>query len=332
MIGDAITVADSVAWDPISGGAAISTSDTNVIAYRSGRGPATELEWFDRSGNTLGTLGSSDGTGLSNPRLSPDGSRVIGERTVNTETALWLVDPSHQVLFARPADQSMARYPAWSKNGDEIAFTSVRSGSFKFLTRSSAGAGKEEALYETPDWRALSDWSPDRRFLLFFGPDPKTGTDLWVLPTDTHVPKPFLSTAANEMWGQFSPDGRWIAYHSNETGRFEIYVLPFPGPGGPIPVSTAGGVYTRWSRDGNELYYIAPDATLMAVRIHRTPTSLSADAPVRLFKTRRVGGGANVIMSAHQYDVAPDGRFLINVEPESNLRPITIVMNWKPSN
>ena len=330
MIGDAVTVAESVACDPITGGAAVSTSDTNVIAYRSARGSATQLEWFDRLGNPLGTLGSPDGAGLSNPRLSPDGHRVIGERTVNNETALWLVDPSHQVLFARTSDQSMARYPVWSRSGDLIAFASVRTGAVRFFTRSATGAGKENALLETPSWTALSDWSSDGRFLLFFGPDPKTGTDLWVLSTETHQPKLFLSTAANEMWGQFSPDGRWIAYQSNETGRFEIYVRPFPGPGGPIPISTSGGIYARWSRDGSELYYVAPDATLMAVRIHRQATTISADTPIRLFKTRRVGGGVNVIGYAHQYDVAPDGRFLINVEPESNLHPITLVMNWKP--
>jgi hypothetical protein len=154
---------------------------------------------------------------------------------------------------------------------------------------------------------------------------------LWVLPRDTRVPAVVLATPANEMWGQFSPDGRWMAYQSNETGRFEIYVRPFPGPGVPIPISTAGGVYARWSRDGNELYYVAPDATMMAVPIRRTPTRLSADTPVGLFKTRRVGGGVNVIGYGHQYDVAPNGRFLINVEPEFNARPITLVMNWKPS-
>ena len=160
---------------------------------------------------------------------------------------------------------------------------------------------------------------------------PQTGTDLWILPLDTRIPKLFLATTANEMWGQFSPDGRWIAYQSNETGRFEIYVRPFPGPGGAIPISTAGGIYARWSHDGSELYYLAPDATLMAVPIRRASTTLSAETPVALFKTRRVGGGVNVIGYGHQYDVAPDGRFLINIEPESNLRLITLVLNWKPS-
>jgi eukaryotic-like serine/threonine-protein kinase len=330
-IGDAITVAESVAWDPITGGAAISTSDANMFAYRSGHSP-TQVSWFDRSGRELGTLASFEGTGLSNPRLGPDGRHVVGERTVNNETTLWLVDSSHQLLFARAPDESMARYPVWSGNGDRIAFASVRTGSAKFVVRRSSGAGDDDVVVDSPPSSALTDWSRDGRFLLCFGPDPKTGTDLWILPLDTRVPKLFLATTANEMWGQFSPDGRWIAYQSNETGRFEIYVRPFPGPGGPIPISTAGGIYPRWSHDGSELYYVAPDATMMATRIRRSPTTFSPDTPVAMFKTRRVGGGVNVIGYGPQYDVAPDGRFLINVEPESNLRPITLVMNWKPSN
>ncbi len=330
-VGDPVTVAESVAWDPITGGAAISTSDAKVFAYRASRG-SSELAWFDRAGHPVGTLAAAEGVGLSNPRLSPDGRRVIGERTTNNETALWLADPSHQVLFARTPDESRLRYAVWSPNGERVAFASVAAGSVKFSVSPSTGAGEQEILREFSRTTVLSDWSQDGRFILYFSPDPKTGTDLWVLPIDTRTPRLFLATTANELWGQFSPDGRWIAYQSNETGRFEIYVRPFPGPGGPIPISTAGGIYTRWSRDGNELYYVAPDATMMAVRVRRTPTTLSADAPVALFKTRRVGGGVNVILYGHQYDVAPDGRFLINVEPESNLRPITLVMNWKPPN
>jgi eukaryotic-like serine/threonine-protein kinase len=330
-IGEAVTVAESVAWDPVTGGAAISTSDVNIFAYRSGHS-STHVAWFDRSGHELGTLASFEGTGLSNPSLSPDGRRVAGERTVNNETALWLVDSSHQMLFARTPDENMARYPVWSRNGDRVAFASVRPGSAKFYVRTSVGVADEEVVFDSPRVTALSDWSRDGRFLLCFGPDAKTGTDLWVLPMDTRIPQLFLATMANEMWGQFSPDGRWIAYQSNETGRFEIYVRPFPGPGVAIPISTAGGIYARWSRDGSELYYVAPDATMMAARVRQSGATLAADMPVPLFKTRRVGGGVNVIGYGHQYDVAPDGRFLINVEPESNLRPITVVMNWKPSN
>jgi dipeptidyl aminopeptidase/acylaminoacyl peptidase len=329
--GEPISVADSVTFDPITGGAAISTCDAAVFAYRSGRGPVTQLAWFDRSGRTLGTIGSSQEVGLSNLALSPDGRRVVAERTVQNETALWLLDLSHQVLFTPTNDEAMARYPVWSRSGDRIAFASVQTASVRLSARPSAGTDDEEVLLESSKGTILTDWSPDGRFLLYFAPSPKTGTDLWVVPQDTHVPRVFLATAANEMWGQFSPDGRWIAYQSREAGRFEIYVRPFPGPGVPIPISTAGGVYARWSRDGNELYYLAPDATMMAVPIRRTPTTLAADAPIALFKTRRAGGGVNVIGYGHQYDVAPDGRFLINVEPESNPRPITLVMNWRPS-
>ena len=120
-------------------------------------------------------------------------------------------------------------------------------------------AKKCYSRHRTP--RSPSDWSPDGRFLLYYVPDPKTGTDLWVLPEETREPFLFLQTDANELWGQFSPDGRWVAYQSNETGRYEIYVRAFPAPGGAVPVSTAGGVYPRWSRDGKELYFIAPDAS-----------------------------------------------------------------------
>jgi Tol biopolymer transport system component len=325
-----IVVADSVTSDPITGSAAFSTSDAGSFAYRSGRGPVSQLTWFDRAGRSLGTIGSAHEPGLVNFMLSPDGRRVVAERTLQNETALWLLDVNGQAAFTERSDERMARYPVWSRSDDRIAYASIRTGSVDLSARSSAGTGDEQVLLEFSGDTILTDWSPDGRFLLYFAPNPKTGTDIWVLPQGTHVPKPFLTTAANEMWGQFSPDGRWIAYQSNETGRFEIYVRPFPGPGGPIPISTAGGVYVRWSRDGNELYYLAPDATMMAVPIRRTTTVLSAGAPVALFRTRRVGGGVNVIGYGHQYDVAPDGRFLINAEPESNPRPITLVMNWRP--
>jgi Tol biopolymer transport system component len=290
----------------------------------------SQLAWFDRSGRTTGKFSSLEEGGVFNLALSPDGRRVATERPAQNGTALWLVDSAHQVLLTRPADGRFARYPVWSPRGDRIAFASIRNGLLQFAARATADTDDEETLLELSKDAFLTDWSDDGRFLLYFTPDPKTGTDIWVLPQDTHVPKVFLATAANEMWGQFSPDGRWIAYQSNETGRFEIYLRPFPGPGAAIPISTAGGVYVRWARDGKELYYLAPDATMMAVPIRRTPNTLSADAPVALFKTRRVGGGVNVIGFGHQYDVAPDGRFLINVEPEGTQRPITLVMDWKP--
>jgi Tol biopolymer transport system component len=139
----------------------------------------------------------------------------------------------------------------------------------------------------------------------------------------------FLQTDANELWAQFSPDGRWVAFQSNATGRYEIYVRSFLGAGGIIPVSTGGGVYPRWSRNGQELYFVGPDARMMAARIDATATTLEAQVPVPLFPTRKLGGGQNVIAHGHQYDVARDGRFLINVDADASAPPIVLMMNWR---
>jgi serine/threonine protein kinase/Tol biopolymer transport system component len=328
--GEPITVADSVAFEPIDGTGAFSTSNAGVIAYRAGRPSVTRLSWFDRSGNTLATLGSPEQAGLSNLRLSPDGRRVAAERTLQNETDLWLLDATRQTRFTHGTDGTIARLPVWSPDGARVAFESVRSGSVALSMKPSTGDGAGEVLFESPEVKIPCDWSPDGRFLLYYVPDPKTGTDLWVLPSESRVPFVFLKTDANELWGQFSPDGRWVAYQSNETGRYEIYVRPFSGPGGAAPVSTAGGVYPRWSHDGRELYFIAPDAKMMSASIRANATAVDSGAPTPLFQTRRLGGGLNVIGRSHQYDVARDGRFLINVDAESSAPPITLLMNWKP--
>ena len=173
------------------------------------------------------------------------------------------------------------------------------------------------------------DWSSDGRFLLYFQNDPKTGYDLWVLPLfGERKPFPFVNTSFIERNGQFSPDGRWVAYESNESGRNEIYVQAFPGPGGKWQVSTGGGIEPRWRRDGKELFYIALDGKLMAAPIQAAGQALEAGAPISLFQTRIVGGGQSGWRQ--QYAVAPDGqRFLINITvDESTASPITIVTNW----
>jgi Tol biopolymer transport system component len=328
--GEPITVADSVGFDPITGYGAFSASDAGVMAYRAGQPPVTRLSWFDRSGKALGTFGADEQTGLTNIRLSPDGSRLAAERSLQGETDLWLLDAAHQTRFTRGSSGTLERLPVWSPDGTRIAFESLRTGSVALAVKPSTGDRGEDVLVESPEIKVPCDWSPDGRFLLYYVPDPKTGTDLWVLPLDTRAPVLLLKTEANELWGQFSPDGRFVAYQSNETGRYEIYLRPFPGDGGSVPVSTAGGVYPRWSRDGKEVYFIAPDAKLMAVPIRTTAASVEAGAPVALFQTRRLGGGWNVIGRSHQYDVARDGRFLVNVETESSAPLLTLLMNWKP--
>jgi hypothetical protein len=165
--------------------------------------------------------------------------------------------------------------------------------------------------------------------------NPQNGPDLWVQPLvdarpDPAVkPFPFLSTNFGEVWGQFSPDGRWILYQSNESGRWNVYVRPFPGPGGRWSVSSDGGVYPRWGPGGREVYYVAPDGTLMATPITVKGTMVEVGTAVRLFRPQILGGGVNLVGRGHQYDVAPDGRFLVNVETEASvISPITIILNW----
>ena len=160
--------------------------------------------------------------------------------------------------------------------------------------------------------------------------DPKTRPNLWVLPlSGERKPFPFVNTNFDERNGQFSPDGRWVAYQSNESGRFEIYVQPFPGPGGKWQVSTGGGVDPRWRHDGKELFYIASDGKLMSAAVQRSGQTLEASTPVALFQTRIVGGNLSNTQR-QQYAVAPDGkRFLVNtIADESTASPIIIVTNW----
>jgi len=208
-------------------------------------------------------------------------------------------------------------------------FGSNRKGARDLCQKPSSGAASEEPLLESPHDKAPNSWSPDGRFLLYTNLDLK-GADPWVLPLDgERKPFVFRGTRFDERVGQFSPDGRWVAYQSNESSRNEVYVRPFPGPGGQWQVSASGGIQARWRRDGKELYYIAPDGKLMAVPMMVNGATLEPGVPVVLFQTRIWGGGTNAF-SRQQYDVASDGRFLINVTTEdATSAPITLLLNWK---
>ena len=159
-------------------------------------------------------------------------------------------------------------------------------------------------------------------------------SDLWALPlVGERTPFPVVQTSFEDVGGQFSPDGRWVAYASNETGRYEVYVRPFPDLGGKWQVSTGGGITPRWRRDGLELFYVAPDNQMMAVSIQVAAEgrALSPGAPVALFPTRlaTLNTGIGGYSSRAQYAVAPDGRFLLNVTVEdAAAAPITLVLNW----
>jgi eukaryotic-like serine/threonine-protein kinase len=317
LVGDPVTVADPVA---VNGPRqAVSVSAAGLVAYRAGGARRRQLAWFDRSGKALGVMGGPNEDNLSHPSVAPDGRRVAVDRTVQDNADIWVLDGTRtsRITFDAAADGS----PIWSPDGARIVFSSSRKGHTDLFQKSSSGAGGEELLFESPQQKSATDWSMDGRFILYFSLDPQTNGDLWVLPMDgDRKPSAFLKTSFNELFGQCSPDGRWVAYRSNESGRNEIYIRAFAatasgvaaGPAaGQWQVSSAGGMSPRWRSDGKELYYIGPKGEMMAAPIAATGMTLEPGAPVTLFPTRIVGGGGDNFQG-RQYDVTRDGRFLIN--------------------
>ena len=172
------------------------------------------------------------------------------------------------------------------------------------------------------------DWSSDGQVLLYGEDGPKTFPDVWALPMQGRKPVAVANSPFTELNGQFSPDGRWVVYQSNESGRFEIYVVPFPAGSGKWQISTGGGIWPRWRHDGKELFFVGPDSQTMAATITASGTSFEAALPVALFKTLIVGLGAN----KPQYAVSADGRFLMTVATDdATTASMTLLQNWTAS-
>lgn len=332
---ESVPLAQSIGYDPATYRAGFSVSAGGVLAYRSGGVGTRQLVWFDRTGRQLRTLGMPDGAALTTPQLAPDGQRAAVFRAVAGNFDLWLVDLVRENWSRFTFDAAIDVTPVWSPDGRRIVFASNRNGSYHLFEKPTDGSADERPLLTTPTNKQPRDWSSDGRFLLYTQQDPKTASDLWALRVEGDgQPFPVVQTPFDEVHGQFSPEGRWVAYASNETGRYEIYVRPFPEGGGRWQVSTVGGIYPRWRRDGAELFYVAPDNTLMAVPVRGASDgrTFSPGSPVALFQTR-LATGANVgvggFASAPQYAVAADGRFLINVvASEVAVSPITLILNW----
>ena len=341
LTGEPMTLAADVLVDgaPTAGfrRIALSVAATGSVAYRTAGGAQRQLTWFDRSGTARGNVGDADPT-LLQPRVSPDGRRVVVARTVQGNMDLWLVDGARTSRFTFDAGQDS--YPVWSPDGTRIVFRSTLTGKGDLYQKLTSGVGVEERLVSSDQGKAPSSWSTDGRVLLYFGIDPQTNTDLWVEPmVGDRTPAVFLKTPFREVAGAFSPDSRWVAYQSDESGRPEIYVRPLVPPGvastaagaagGQWQVSTAGGVFPVWRPDGKELYYLNPAGAMMVAPIRVTGATFEPGAPVVLFPTRIFGGGVDA-QQGRQYDVAPDGRFLINTVLDNTAPPITLLMNWSP--
>jgi Tol biopolymer transport system component len=247
---------------------------------------------------------------------------------------VWSFDLRRRALTRLTTDASTDNNAIWSPDGSRIVFSSNRKGVLDLYQMSATGAGSEDPLLTTGQILNPSDYSRDGQFLLYSSSgDPKTRTDIWALPMrGGGKPFPVVQTSANERQAQFSPDGKWIAYQSDRSGRTEVYVQPFPGPGAQSPMSTNGGVQVRWRSDGKELFYVALDGRLMAVRIQLSADghTVEAGVPAALFLTRVFEiQGINI---RQQYMPSPNGQsFLVDSVSEDPAQPpIRVILNWKP--
>jgi eukaryotic-like serine/threonine-protein kinase len=312
-----------------------SASANGVLAYRTkGTSAVSQLTWFDRQGKALGTAGGPGN--YTHPALSPDGMRdAVAQRDPESEKlAVWMVDFSRGTTTRFTFGSASAGEPIWSPDGKRIVFESNPSGTYDLYQKPSDGATDEELLLKSSENKFPSDISRDGRFLLYDPSDPKTKYDIWVLPLQgDRKPFPFLRTEVNEVDAHFSPDGHWVAYMSDESGHFEVYVRRFTpessagaaDASGKWQVSYGGGQEPQWGADGKELYYLTPDWKVMAVDVTTNPV-FQAGTPKVLFQAPQQPGYA-------VGDYTIDGkRFLFLAPVQQNSQgqaPFTVVLNWQ---
>jgi eukaryotic-like serine/threonine-protein kinase len=335
VTGDAVPVAEQVQTNGTPPTGYFSASDAGVLVYQTGRSTGTpNLAWVDRSGKTLATLGPP--ALFADVALSPDGRKASVSRYSSEQAGdIWVVDLDRGGLAARfTFEDTEEMAPIWSPDGARVAYSArpLALNDSVIYQKLANGAGSPEKLFEDGSTKYPTSWSPDGEFILYTSFDPgRPASAVKVLPLAGNR-TPFLLTDSefNEQSAKFSPDGRWIAYQSRQSGGSEIYVTPFRKSGGPSgakwQVSTSGGTYPHWSRDGRELFYIspAPDPALMVAAVRSDGPEFAVGEVKRMFPVR-LGG----VRSA--YAVASDARrFLLNMvtTPESKPEPITVVMNW----
>jgi serine/threonine protein kinase len=335
---DPIRLAQSIPTD--LGAPAFSVSDTGILSFRTGAAVQDiQFAWFDRAGARLDAVGPPGN--YRGVDLSPDGRRVAVHLHDDKGGDIWVFEPRHTVTRLTFDATQHNSSPIWSSDGRFIIFGSQRNGKPGLYRKASDGTGPEELLLESGLGKIPTASSPDDKYIVYWSYE-KLASDQWVLPlTGDRKPAPFLNSSFNESHGQISPDGKWMAYSSDETGRTEIYVRPFPTGEGRWQVSTNGGVFPRWRHDGKELFYMsAPalggaNAKLVAVPVQATGSTFEAGSPRELFDSGYVdlphfgANGGNY----HTYAVSPDGRRFLIPRPVAGSAataqsPITIVLNW----
>jgi Tol biopolymer transport system component/DNA-binding winged helix-turn-helix (wHTH) protein len=317
LIGEPVPLVRDVPSPTLAEGDIVSVAGT-LLSFRGGT-KGERLTWFTRDGHPMGAI--DDQTALYNPTVSPDGTQVVAAGLPTRNPGLWLVD-----LKSGASTQLAANGigPLWSPDGRQIAF--VAPGGLDIVISSLLGRADERVLMRDNVRKTLQDWSPDGRYLLYTKRDPQTKLDLWLVPfSDSQHGVPLLTTAANERSAKISPDGRWLAYSSDESGRSEVYVQEFPMLGSKRAVSIGGGAGPSWRKDGGELFYLSPTRALMSVDV-RLKDGITLGSPKMLFRAPVPGD----LSTARHYAPSPDGqRFLVKVVDETADRTsITVVVNW----
>ena len=306
--------------------AEISASTDSGIVYRTATRQLFQMTWYNRQGQPSGALAEPDA--YTNLRISPDGSRIIVLRVgAGSQNSGWaMMESSHSIV---PVTLGASGGMAWSPDGLRIAYS--RSAPPNLYARRLDGSTPEERLMHSAGTQTVSDWSTDGRFLLYTEDSndvgARTRADIWAFSLQDRKPIPITNTRFREVRARFSPNGKWIAYSSDEPGRAEIFVQSFPPGGGGWQVTRNGGDHPRWSRDGRELFYLSPDGTLMSVKIEISGNMPVFGAPAPLFK---IAMPVNVGNSDTPYDIAPDGRILALAHSGEPVVPsLTVVLGWE---
>ena len=321
LLGQPFPVVEGVMPDSASGMEQFAVSRSGVLAYVAGARTAVKrrIVMADRKG--VSTTVTADANSYEDLSLSPDGREIA----MTVEGATWNIWVYHldRGTLTRLTFENDNRDPLWTPDGKRVVYTSLRNGLWGLYWTPVDGSGPEELLLARKNWLFATSWSVDGRFLAFSEQDPKTGVDIWILPVGgDRKPYPFVRSSFREWFGEFSPDGRWIAYESNESGRSEVYLRPFPGPGGKWQVSTEGGARPEWSRDGRELFYFENDK-IMRVTVDGGQ-ALAVGRPELLFP-------CNCFDSGRYYEVTPDAKHFVliqNAQPVSPVAELNLVLGW----
>jgi serine/threonine-protein kinase len=322
--GAAVPVVEGVMQSGSTGATQYSFSDSGALVYIPGSGQEAEhsrLVWVDRKGTEQPIAVPAHS--FLRPRVSPDGRRVAVTIS-ESGNQIWIYDLIRETLTRLTFDGGINLDPVWTQDGKQVTFESGSPGNV--FWQPADGSGKAERLTTSANGQVPVSWSPDGQVLAFVDLSPTSGRDIWTLRLSDRKPQVLLQTPFNEGTPTFSSDGRWLAYVSDESGRYEVYVQPYPGPGAKWQISTEGGTEPVWNPNERELFYRQGDK-LMAVEVATQP-AFSAGKPRMLFE-RQYAPSATA--TSRNYDVSPDGqRFLMvkTLEQEPPISQINVVLNW----